>query len=137
MLDDLRHHVRRQLFVSHKVSDDSGHLALPEPIERQARHMRLPDPGWSELGPESDDEQRWGAADALDYPAQRLEARRIDPMCILEDHEHGLPACQSRELRCQGFQRPLSALLRHERECRIAAIVGKRQQFGKECGIHI
>src|SRR6478735_8581446 len=99
--------------------------------------MRLPGPGWNELGPESDDEQHRGAADALDDPAQRLETRRIHPMCVLEDHEHGLTACQSRELRCQGFQRSLSALLRHERECRIAAIVGKRQQFSKEFGIRI
>jgi hypothetical protein len=99
--------------------------------------MRLAGPGRSELGPESDDEQHWGVADALDDPAQCLEARRIHPMCVLEDHEDGLTACQSRELRCQGFQRPLSALLRHERERRIATIVGKRQQFGKECDIRI
>src|SRR5258708_40012068 len=52
----------------------------------------------SELGPESDDEQHWGAADALDYPAQRLEARRIGPRGLLEERWHRLAASHSRGL---------------------------------------
>ena len=84
---DLGHHIRTQLFVPGEACDHDGHLALPKPIERQARDMRLPDPGRSELGPEGDDEQHRNAVDELDSLAQPLKACRIGPMSILENRQ--------------------------------------------------
>lgn len=135
-LNDLRHHVRPQLFVSYKVSDDGGHLALAKPIEHHSRHLCLSGPRWSELRPGGDDEQHRNATDALDGPAQRLKAARIDPMRVLEDHQHRLFARQCFNLSIECFQHLLFALLRRERECRMAAIIGERQQPGKKGRIH-
>ena len=47
-----------------------------------------------------------------------LEARRIGPMRILEDHQHRSLFCQSRYLRDQGFQCSVSALLRRKLRAR-------------------
>ena len=56
-------------------------------------------------------------------------------MYILEDHQHRLLACQSRELRGQGLQRSLPALLRSQFERGIASIIRQRQHLGKERGV--
>ena len=128
-------HIRRQLLVPDKARDDGGRFTLPKPVERQARHMRLSHPRRVELGAESYDEQRRKSFNPVHRPAERFEARRIDPMRILEDHQHRLLACQSRKLRRQRLQRSLPALLRGQFERGIASIIRQRQHLGKERGI--
>ena len=59
-----------------------------KPVERQARHMRLASPRRVELGPESYDQQHRKSLDPVHSPIDRLKARRVDPMHILEDHQH-------------------------------------------------
>jgi hypothetical protein len=85
--------------ISDEARDDGGRLALPKPVERQTRHMRVSHPRRVELRAETNDEQHWKSFNSLYGPAKRLEARRIDPMHILEDYQHWIQACQSRKLR--------------------------------------
>ena len=106
-LHDLRQHIRRQLLVPDKPRDDGGRFTLPKPVQRQARHLRLSHPWRVELGAEGHDQQDRKGSDSIDRPTERFQARRIDPMRILEDHQHRLLARQSRELRHQRFQRCL------------------------------
>ncbi len=134
-LDDLRHHIRRQRLVPDQARDDGGRFTLAKPVERQARHMRLSHPRRVELGAERHDEQRRKRFNPVHGPAEHLQARRVDPVHILEDHQHRLPACQPRELRHQRFQRSLPALFRGQLERGIASIIRQRQHLGEECGI--
>src|SRR5580693_1084678 len=101
----------------------------------QARHMRLSHPRRVELGAERHDEQRRKRFNPVHGPAEHLQARGVDPVQVLEDHQHRLLACQPRELRHQRFQRSLPSLLRGQLERGIASVIRKRQHLGEECGI--
>ena len=97
--------------------------------------MRLSHPRRVELGTERDDQQYRKGFNPVHDPTEHFQARRIDPMRILEDHQHRLQAGQFRELRRQRFQRSLPALLRGQVERGIPSIVWERQHLGEECGI--
>src|SRR6476660_1028448 len=105
------------------MRDDGRRFTLLKPVDRLARHVRLSNPWRAELRAESYNEQRRESFNAIHRPVERLKTRRIDPMYILEGHQHRLLACQSRNLRCQGFQRSLSALFRGQIKRGIASIV--------------
>ena len=77
------------LFPARRV-DHGGRFTLPKPIQRQARHMRLSHPRRVELGTECDDQQYRKGFNPVHDPAERFQARRIDPMRILENHQHRL-----------------------------------------------
>jgi hypothetical protein len=117
------------------MRDDGRRFTLPKPVDRQARHVRLSNPRRVELRAESYDEQRRKSFNAIHRSVERLKTRRIDPMHILEDHQHRAMACQSGKLCRQGFQRSLSALLWSKVEYWIASIVRQREHLGKERGI--
>jgi hypothetical protein len=70
------------------VRDNGGRFALPKPVQRQARHMRLSHPRRVELGTERDDQQYRKGFNSVHRPAERFQARGVGPMCILEDHQH-------------------------------------------------
>src|ERR1700730_8434805 len=97
--------------------------------------MRLSYPRCVQLWAESYDEQHVKGCDPVHRPAEHFEALRIDPMRILEDHQHGILACQSRELRHQCFERSLPALFRGQIERRVSCIILERQPFLYERGI--
>jgi hypothetical protein len=65
-------------------------------------------------------------------PREGFEARRVDPMYILKDHQHWTLACQSRQLASQGFKGSLPALLWRQIERRITPIIREGQHLGKE-----
>jgi hypothetical protein len=70
-----------------------GAFAGVEPIEQQCAHMRCSAPGLREFGTKGDDQQDREPADPLDRQIQQLARGRVDPMDVLEDHQHGpLPA---------------------------------------------
>jgi len=56
-------------------------------------------------------------------------------MRILEDHQHRLLACQSRELRRQRFQRSLPTFLRGHVERRITSIIREGEHLREQCGV--
>ena len=74
--------------------------------------MRLADPGRLELGAERDDQQHWQIADPLDGEVEQLARGRVNPMRVLENHDHRLPARQTFELADQRLQCPLLLSLR-------------------------
>ena len=75
-----------------------------QPVERQHRHLRLAGPGRLELGPERHDQQYRQAADAIDGQVEQFARGRVDPMRVLENHQHRLLARQTFELADQRFQ---------------------------------
>ena len=134
-LHDLFQHIRRGALPSHQMRNHCCHVTLPKAIERQARHMRLPHPRRVELGAESHDEQCRESLDKIHGQAKHLEARRIDPVHILENHQQWLLARQSRKSCRQGLQRSLPALQRGKIERRKTSVVRKREEFAEKCGI--
>ena len=50
--------------------------------------MRLAQPRRIELGAERHDEQNGKGSDPVHRPAERFQARGVDPMGILQDHQH-------------------------------------------------
>ena len=71
------------------------------------RDLRLAGPGRLELGAERHDQQHRQAAHALDGEVEQLARGRVDPMRVLEDHEHRLLAGQTFELPDQRLECPL------------------------------
>ena len=74
--------------------------------------MRPSSPRRVEFGAESYDEQDRKGFNLVHRPTEHFQARWIDPMRILADHQHRSLFGQPRELRCKGFQRSLPALFR-------------------------
>jgi len=69
--------------------------------------LRLSGPGRLEFRAERHDQQNRQAAHALYGEVEQLARGRIDPMRVLEDHYHRLPARQTFELMDQRLQCPL------------------------------
>src|SRR5262249_7440525 len=79
--------------------------------ERESSHVGAADPGWIELCAERHNDQDWNPVNIFDGPAERLQARRIDPMHVFKYHEHWLFFCQRLEPRRERFERSSPALL--------------------------
>jgi hypothetical protein len=65
-------------------------LGIRRPAERTSRIG-----GRLELGAERHDQQHRQAADTLDCEVQQLARGRVNPMRVLENHDHRLLACQT------------------------------------------
>jgi hypothetical protein len=78
----------------------TGMLALEE---RQAHHMRLFYPRRIELGAEGYDEQHRKNFNSVNRATKQFKARGVDPMDILEDHQHCIAARQRLQLRSKRF----------------------------------
>jgi len=70
-----------------------------------------------------------------DGATKRFEARRVDPMHILKNHQHRIRPRQRLQLCSERFQRFLSPLRRGHFDRGIAAIVRQRQHFGNQCRV--
>ena len=97
--------------------------------------MRPSNPRRLELGPESYDQQHGKVSIRSTARPNSFQARRIDPMRVLEDHQHRTFACKRLDLRRERFQRFLPTLLRCQFERGITSIIRQRQHFGKERGV--
>ena len=87
--------------------------------------MRLSDPGRLELRPERLDQQH-GKVRNLVYPATEcFQARRVAPVCILDDHQYGAGARQGFQLYAECLQRFLPTLFRSKLQSWVASIVGE------------
>ena len=109
-------------------------LALIEPVERQRGHVCLAGPGRRELGAEGDEEQRRRTLHPLDDKIELLPRRGIDPMGILEDHQHRPLPREHRELPQQRLERLLLLALGREVRSPVTASGGgrDRQQLGEK-----
>ena len=103
-----------------------------EPVEGECGDMRPSNPRRLELRPERDDQQHAKGSHPVHRPTERFKARGVDPMRILENHQHRIGCRQRLQLRGKRFQRFLPPLLRGQFERGIASIVRQRQHFGKQ-----
>jgi len=124
-LGDLGDNVIGQCLAAGDLCDQRGAVALVEAIERQHADLGLAGPWRLKLGPEGHDQQHRQAADMLDHEVEQLARGRVDPMRILEDHNHGLSACQTFEMPDQRLQCPFPLALRAEVRQRV---VRRRRQ---------
>jgi hypothetical protein len=122
---------RQRLVADHMVNHGAD-LALRQSIQDECGHVRLSDPGRVEFRSECHDQQRAKAPNAVHRPAERFEARRVNPLRILEDHQNWTGARQSLDLRNERLLRSLPALLRGQLDLRVASIVRQRQHVRKE-----
>ena len=114
--------------------DDRLRGGPAEPVEGERRGVRVAVPGRPELGPVGHDQQHRQALDPLHREVEQLERGRIDPMRVLEHHQHRASRRQPLEL---GEERPEGAgllLLRRQGRQREAALGRQREELGEEGG---
>src|SRR5215471_1048783 len=75
-----------------------------------------------------DDEEDWQARHAIDGEREQLKRGRVDPMRILEHHEHGPAVGELGNLVDQGRQCAFLASLRTQVQGRVALAEGDGQQ---------
>src|SRR5580704_8124763 len=97
--------------------------------------MRLPYPRRYELRAKSYDKQYLEGRYPIYRPTEHFQAGRINPMRILENHQHWIVVRQPDDLRDQRFERSLPALFRGKLEPGISSIVSERKHFRKQGSI--
>jgi len=120
-----------QRLVAGDLLDQGHHFAGSEPVDRQRRHMRPPDPRRGELRPEGHEQQNPERVDLVHQPAEHFQARRIGPMRVLEDHQDRRVARDHLGLADQRFHRLLPALRWRKFKGGITAVVRQRQHLGQ------
>jgi hypothetical protein len=70
-----------------------------------------------------------GSSRMRDDSIQKLQAGRIDPMHVLEDHQNGIPPGERLQLADESLQCPRFSLLRAEIQCREASGTGQGEQI--------
>ena len=78
--------------------------------------MRLAAPGVLELRPKGDNQQDRQPGCPIDRQVEQFARGRIDPMCVLENHQHRAGTRQGFELMQQCFEQHLPLALRAEVE---------------------
>ena len=134
-LDDVLPDVCRDVPHADDAIDHGADLVWWQPVDRERRHVRPSGPWRHEFRPRRHDQQHGQRCDPINHPTERLKAGRIDPMCILEDHEHRTGAGQRVDPGDERIHRPLPALLRGEVGRAIASVVRNRQHLGKQCDV--
>jgi hypothetical protein len=125
-LNDVLSNPRRQLLVADDAVNYCADFALRQAIDRERSHMRLSDPGRLEFRSESYYQQEAKGPNPVHSSPEHFQARGVGSMCILEDHEHRILACQGLQLPNERFHCSLPALLRSQFVCGIAPIVPQR-----------
>jgi hypothetical protein len=85
-------------------------------------------PGRLEFRTERNHEQDWQALDAGNHLFEQLDRSRVEPMCVLKNHENRLLRRQALELGDERRERSRFLRLRTEVERWIAAAVVDREQ---------
>ena len=91
LVDDLV----RQRGAARDLLDQGGPVTPVQPVERQHCHLGLTGPRRLELWPEGHDQQHRQAADTLDGQVEQFARSRVNPMRVLEKHQHRLLARQT------------------------------------------
>ena len=141
LLDEQRHPVRAlddlgHQLVGQRAAGDPPHerrgLPRAEAVERQGRHVRPAGPGRLELRAEGDQQQDPQPSRALDREVEQLARARVDPVHVLEDHQHRVAVRQPLDLAQQRLEGPLPLELRGERRRGVAVAGRERQQLGQQ-----
>jgi len=88
----------RQRLVAGDLHRQSRPITSVQAIERQHRHLRLSGPRRPEFRAKRHDQKHWHSAHALDSEVEQLARGRVDPMRVLEHHEHRLLPRQTFQL---------------------------------------
>jgi hypothetical protein len=131
-LDDVLSDIRWQQLIADDALDHGSDFTPCQPIDCHGRHVVLSDPRRVELRPKGHDQQHAKQGDPIHHPTERLQARGIDPMRVLQDHQYRTQPCQGFDLPKKRVERSLPTLLWREPERGITAIVRKRQHLGKK-----
>ena len=130
-LDNVLPNALRQRLVARDAVDHGNDFALPKPVEREGSDEGPTNPRRFELGSVRDNQQNPKSSQPVYRPTKRLKACRVDPMHILENHQHRIRSRQCLHLRSKCFYGSLSSLLRSQIERWIASIVRQRQHVRK------
>ena len=82
------------------------------PVEGQGGHVMPSNPRRIELGTVRHNQQHRKGSNPINGSTERFQACRVDPMRVLEDHQHRILTRQCLHLRGERFQGFLPALLR-------------------------
>ena len=124
-LDDVFFDVSGQRLVADDAVDHAVDLAMTQTIEDKSCHMRLSDPGRLELRPKRHDYENGKVRNPIYRATERFQTRRVAPVRILHDHQHGARARQGFRLPVECLQRLLPSLFRGKLESGVAPIVGE------------
>ena len=85
---DLGQHLGRQAPATGQARDDRLGGAAAEAVEREPRHVRVPAEGRLVVRPAGQQQQCPRARDPVEGLAEKLEGGGIDPVRILDHHQH-------------------------------------------------
>ena len=117
---DLAQHLGRQAPATGQARDDRLGRAAAEAVEREPRHVRVPAQGRLVVRPARQQHQRPRARDPVKGLAEELEGGGVDPVRVLEHHQHRSATREPEELLDQHGQRAGTPLLRGEVLRRVA-----------------
>src|SRR6202030_1459981 len=111
--------------------DDRGPVAPVEPVQSQRRDLRQPAPRRLEFRAEGQDQQHRQARRPLDRQIEQFARAGIDPVQVLDHHQHWLLAGEGLELMEQRREQLLALALRGQVDFGCAARQ-QRQQVGDQ-----
>ena len=129
---DLLDGLRRQRPAAGDQLDQRLDLPADKAIERQRRDVRVPHPQRQSVGPSGHDQQHRQPGDALDERVEQLPGGGIEPLRVLEDHQHRLPPGQGFEVPEQRIEDAPLLLLRRQAQERMAFVFRDAEQLGQQ-----
>ena len=124
-LQNLRADFRRKRFGAGQTIDHRRSFVACQASQLHPPAMRQLGPGRLEAGARSDQQEYAALTRPLDRKLQQFEARRVDPVNVLIDHQHRLQGREPDEPLDHRFERHLLLKLRRKVEARIATILRK------------
>jgi hypothetical protein len=100
-----------------EARDDRLGWAAAEAVEREPRHVRVPAEARLIVRPACQQHQHPRAGDPVEGLAEKLEGGGVDPVRVLNQHQHRFAARESEQLLDQHGQRAGTPLLRAEILC--------------------
>ena len=100
----------------------------PNRLSASAVTCARPTQGGSEFRPEGDDQQGPHFGQPVDEPVEHIERRRVDPMRVLQQRQHGRVPGQPLEERQQSRDRTFLLFAGRHCQRRVASLERDRQQ---------
>ena len=117
-LDDLGDEFGSDGGIAGKLLDQGRTVPLAEPVQRHCRDMRLVGPGGLEFRAKGNEQQYRQPADAIDGQIDQVARGRVDPVHVLEDHQHRMAAGERLQLVQQPGEQLFPFALRAQIELR-------------------
>ena len=134
MLENLVGHLLRQRLAAYDAVNEHARILATEAGEPYVRADR---PGWLEFQPSGDEHHDGKPRNRLHQQAQQLQRGRVEPVRVLDQHQHRPAHRQPLDARQHGRQRPLLALLRRQPLLGLSVRHRQREKVGQQhdaCG---